>query len=203
MAVIPILVGSQIMGVFHIADPREDLVPLRRVEILEKVAPQLGTAIQRIRAEEELKGQMARLEELNEELRDFAFAAAHDLQEPLRKIITFGDLLHSRYQGFLEEPARGFLERMVKSAQRMSDSLRSLLVYSRIGSRPNLLEPSDLIQVARDAVSDIELAIEETKAHVEIGELITIKVNPDQIRSSFGISLATPSSSAGRTNRHS
>lgn len=306
VALIPIRMGEQIIGVLHLADPREDMVPLRKVKILEEVALQLGTAIQRIRAQEgrrkaldavkverqrlndvletlpayvalltpdyhmsfanrffrerfgeshgrrcfeflfgrkepckicetytvlktmsphrwewngpdgryydiydfpftdtdgatlilelgiditerkqaqeELKAHTARLEVLNEELRDFAFVAAHDLREPLRKIMTFGDLLDYRHGSSLGEAGKDLLERMIKSSQRMSDLLQALLVYSRISSRPNPFEPTDLVQVAREAISDLELAIEQAGGRVEVGELTTVKVDPSQVR---------------------
>lgn len=306
VALIPIRTGEQIMGVLHLADPRENMVPLGKVEILEKVALQLGTAIQRIKAEEgrmkalesskaerqrlndvletlpayvvlltldyhmpfanrffrerfgeshgrrcfeylfgrkkpceicetytvlktmsphrwewngpdgryydvydfpftdtdgatlilelgtditvrkqaqeELKAYNERLEVLNDELRDFAFIAAHDLREPLRKIMTFGDLLNHRHGNSLGEAGRALVERMTNSSQRMSDLLQALLVYSRISSKPNPFEPTDLVQVARDAVSDLDLAIQQAGGRVEVGMLATVKADPIQLR---------------------
>jgi hypothetical protein len=124
----------------------------------------------------------AKLERLNEELQEFAFVASHDLQEPLRKIQTFGHLLGDKCRDALPETGQDYLNRMTASAKRMSDLLQSLLNYSRIATRSNPLEPIDLASVARDAVSDLELLIQKENGTVEIGELPRLNADPAQIR---------------------
>jgi PAS domain S-box-containing protein len=124
----------------------------------------------------------AKLERLNEELRDFAFIAAHDLQEPLRKIQTFGHMLVGEFQENLGEKGQDYLIRMVRSAERMSDLLRSLLDYSRIASHPSPFEPVSLTELANNAASDLELVIRKSGATVEIGDLPVIDADAAQIR---------------------
>jgi PAS domain S-box-containing protein len=136
-------------------------------------------------ANEELKAYAARLELLNQELQEFAFVASHDLQEPLRKIMTFGDRLKARYESALGEQGRDYLERMVHSAERMRSLLEALLNYSRISTRPKPFEPAPLVKVARDAVSDMEIAIERAGGKVEIGELAVAEIDSNLMRQLF------------------
>lgn len=125
------------------------------------------------------------LERLNEELQEFAFVASHDLQEPLRKIQTFGDMLSERYRETLGAQGRDYLLRMIKAANRMSDSLRSLLGYSRIATRPNQLEPIDLGRVIEEALSDLETIVARSGGRVEFGPLPTIEGDAAQLRELF------------------
>ena len=132
-----------------------------------------------------LREYAGRLERLNQELQDFAFVASHDLQEPLRKIQTFGDRLKIGCGDTLGEQGGDFLDRMIKSANRMSQLLKSLLAYSLVAKQADELEPADLAAVVRDAVSDLELAIEKAAGRVEIGELPVIEADPIQMRRLF------------------
>ena len=124
----------------------------------------------------------AKLERLNGELQEFAFVASHDLQEPLRKIQTFGKMLEKKYRENLGEHGQDYLFRMTKSAKRMSDLLHSLLDYSRVATQPSPFELVELAEVAREAVSDLELAINRAGGTVEIGDLPQIDGDAAQIR---------------------
>ncbi|MEN6484443.1 MAG: PAS domain-containing protein [Syntrophobacteraceae bacterium] len=126
-----------------------------------------------------------RLERLNEELREFAFIASHDLQEPLRKIQTFGHLLSEKFRESLGGESADFVMRMTRAAARMSDLLQSLRHYSRIATRPSPFGPVNLSEAAREALVDLELVLEETGAEVEIGELPTIDGDAMQVRELF------------------
>ncbi len=127
----------------------------------------------------------AKLERLNEELQEFAFVASHDLQEPLRKIQTFGNILSSKFHDSLGLEGRDYLMRMTGAAKRMSDLLQSLLNYSRITSRPHPFEAVDLTSVAQEAVSDLELAIKSAGGTVEIEQLPVIDADAVQMRQLF------------------
>ncbi len=127
----------------------------------------------------------ARLERLNEELQEFAFVASHDLQEPLRKIQTFGNLLAGKYRELLDEEGRDYLMRMTRAASRMSELLHSLLAYSRIATRPNPFEPVQLGRVVEEALSDLEMAVTGNGGRVEAGDLPTIDGDAPQLRQLF------------------
>ena len=122
-----------------------------------------------------------KLEELNKELQDFAFIASHDLQEPLRKIQTFGDLLIADCAAILDETFKDYLNRMQKAAATMSDLLDSLLAYSRVAAMAEPLKATDLKILVEKALSNLEIMIEEMNARVEVQDLPTVRVDPAQM----------------------
>jgi two-component system sensor kinase FixL len=124
----------------------------------------------------------AELERSNRELEQFAYVASHDLQEPLRKIRTFGDRLQMKCDGLLDETARDCVERMQKAAARMQELIEGLLVFSRITSRARDFVPVDLAQVAREVLGDLEVQIERVSGRVEVGNLPKIQADPLRIR---------------------
>lgn len=111
----------------------------------------------RKRAEDELKAYARQLELMNQELQEFAFVASHDLQEPLRKIKTFGDMLASRCAAGLDAAGQGYLQRMLDSADRLRRLLDDLLQYSRVTARPEPFKEIQLDKVAREAANIFEL----------------------------------------------
>jgi PAS domain S-box-containing protein len=127
----------------------------------------------------------AELARANKALQDFVFIAAHDLQEPLRKIVTFGGILTKRFQDPLGEKGKAHLARMTREASRMSALLRSLLGYSRLFSLAGPFKPTDLTRIVRDVVRDFELTITDLGGEVEVGELPTIEADSDQMRLLF------------------
>jgi PAS domain S-box-containing protein len=137
---------------------------------------------QRKQAEQELTSYMQRLELLNQELRDFAYAASHDLQEPLRKIQTFASQISSKQAANLDDEGKDFLLRMQRTANRMSSLLDALHRYSHSTTCSVPFTPTDLTIVAEEAVSDLEDKIKERGASVEIGKLPTACVDPLQFR---------------------
>ncbi len=139
----------------------------------------------RKKAEEMLKANLARLELINSELQEFAFVAAHDLQEPLRKIMTFGDLLKTRYSTALDESGVIYLERIINSVARMRDQLYDLMEYSRVATRPEPRKQADLGKIAREVLKSFEEKIRETGAGIEIGTLPIMEVGEHQISRLF------------------
>lgn len=127
----------------------------------------------------------AKLEKLNNELQEFAFVASHDLQEPLRKIQSFGNRLSCKYRDSLGEESKDYLGRMIAAANRMSDLLQALLAYSRIATRPNPFKPTGLGEVVADALSDLEVSLEESGASVEVGDLPVVEGDAPQLRQLF------------------
>ena len=140
---------------------------------------------ERKQSEKELKAYAERLEFLNQELQEFAFVASHDLQEPLRKIQAFGNLLEVSCRDCLTDDGLDYLRRMGKSANRMSALLDALLGYSRVATRPEQFVTANLSEIVRDAVSDLELSLSQAEARVEIGSLPTLEANPTQMRQLF------------------
>ena len=140
---------------------------------------------QRKNAEEQLRVYADKLEQSNRELQDFASIAAHDLQEPLRKIQAFGDRLEARSQTEFTSEGRDYLDRMLSSAKRMRRLIDDLLTYSRIASKARAFEVADLNQVLQEVLSDLELRIEHTHAKIEVGTLPVIHADLSQMRQLF------------------
>jgi PAS domain S-box-containing protein len=135
-------------------------------------------------AERELKEKSKNLTRSNQELQDFAYVASHDLQEPLRKIQAFGNLLESEYGPTLGEGA-DYLARMRSAASRMSVLIEDLLAFSRVTTKAKESVPIELSAIMADVVSDLESRIKDTGGTVEIGNLPIIKADPTHMRQLF------------------
>lgn len=127
----------------------------------------------------------AELERSNAELQDFASIASHDLQEPLRKVIAFGDRLSERLGNGLDETARDYLQRMQNAAERMSSLLQALLEYSRVSTQARPHQTVDLNQLMLGVLTDLEMARLESKARIEVGRLPVLRGDANQLRQLF------------------
>jgi signal transduction histidine kinase len=125
------------------------------------------------------------LKSINEELERFAYVASHDLQEPLRKIIIFGDRLAERYSNLLGEEGQDFLDRMVNASKRMQLLIKNLLAFSRSTSNSDSFVETDLNAVLQGVLTDLEVQIEQRKAILSVGTLPTLNVVPGQFRQLF------------------
>lgn len=139
----------------------------------------------RKQAEEKLRIYAERLESSNRELQDFASVAAHDLQEPLRKIQAFGDRLNTRFADHLTQEGRDFLQRMLSSAQRMRRLIDDLLTFSRVATAGKPFESVDLNSVLQGVLSDLEYRIEQEGAQIEITSLPTLDADASQMGQLF------------------
>jgi PAS domain S-box-containing protein len=137
---------------------------------------------ERKRADEELRSAMRRLEHSNRELEDFAYVASHDLQEPLRKIQAFGDLLKSRHAAMLAPQGRDYVDRMQSAARRMQVLINDLLSFSRVTTKAQPFVRVDLGQIAGEVAHDLELRTHEAGGRIVIGELPSIDADPLQMR---------------------
>jgi light-regulated signal transduction histidine kinase (bacteriophytochrome) len=114
----------------------------------------------------------------NAELEQFAYVASHDLQEPLRKIASFSQMLQRRYGGQLDERADTYIEFAVDGAKRMQELINDLLAFSRVGRMTEAQEEIEADVLATHAVAALASAIDETGAQVEIGDLPTVRGEP-------------------------
>lgn len=119
----------------------------------------------------------------NRELEDFAFVASHDLQEPLRKIMAFGDRLSASDN--LEPKQQDYLERMRGAASRMSTLISDLLEFSRVTTRGKPFQFVDLKFVMVSSIDDLNILIDETNAQVTFDELPSINADPTQMQQLF------------------
>lgn len=121
------------------------------------------------------------LTESNEALEQFAYVASHDLQEPLRTIGTFAELLASRYKDTLDQDAAGYLELIVNGARRMGTLIQDLLVYARVQTEVNRPGSYALDQDLETALTQLQALIEETGAVVTHDALPTLEADQGQM----------------------
>ena len=121
--------------------------------------------------------ELARAATEREQLEFFAYVASHDLQEPLQKIIAFGDLLEAQCRETLDPKGKDCVERMQKAAIRMSQLVDDLLRFSRVKKKTEPLETVNLNDVLFEALQDLEVRIRETKGRVDYTKLATIKAD--------------------------
>lgn len=136
-------------------------------------------------AENALAQRTRELEESNRELERFAAVASHDLQEPLRKIRTYGELLQQRHAEVLDDGARVYVERMSQAAARMQTLIEDLLVLSRVTARARPPIPVELTVIVRDVLVDLEVALREAEGRVVVGALPVVLADPVQMRQLF------------------
>ena len=137
--------------------------------------------MRRKQAEAQLHKSNEDLERSNKELEQFAYVASHDLQEPLRMVASYTQLLAQRYEGQLDEKAKKYIDYAVDGAVRMQRLINDLLSYSRIGTRGKPLEPTDARAVLGEAVKNLATAIEESRALVTNDDLPTVHADASQL----------------------
>jgi PAS domain S-box-containing protein len=136
---------------------------------------------ERVRMEKALEAYATRLEQSNRELQDFLFAASHHLQEPLRKVQTFGDRLQSKYTANLDQRGQHYLTRMQNAARRMQNLLNALLTYSYVTTQAQTLKPVNLNHLMREVISDLKGHIEQVGGRIETKNLPSIEADATQI----------------------
>ncbi|MEV6874461.1 ATP-binding protein [Amycolatopsis sp. NPDC051128] len=118
------------------------------------------------------------LERSNADLEQFAYVASHDLQEPLRKVASFCQLLQRRYQGLLDERGEQYIEYAVDGAKRMQGLINDLLAFSRVGRRPGEHVVADAGVLVDDALANLEVALSLSGGKVTRGDLPEVRVEP-------------------------
>lgn len=140
---------------------------------------------ERKRTEMALLAQTQELRRSNAELEQFAYIASHDLQEPLRMVASYTELLRERYSGQLDARADKFINYAVDGARRMQQLVNDLLSYSRIGTQGKAFEPTDTAFVLKRVLASIALRIRETNAQITYGHLPMVMADPIQIGQLF------------------
>ena len=127
---------------------------------------------------EQLMEKIRQLKASNEELDNFAYIASHDLQEPLRKIRTFSDVLNSKFRNELSPQAAEYLDKIDRSSKRMQLLIDDILSFSRFSSNKDVFVRTDLNKVLESVLIDLEVATKEKNALVEVGKLPKVATIP-------------------------
>ncbi len=141
------------------------------------------TPIRKIRTELERK--VNELNRSNFDLEQFAYVASHDLQEPLRKIVSFGERLETKSKGALNEESTLYLSRILSASRRMQDMIANLLEFSRVARSRDGFVTTDLDAVMKAVLSDLEVTLQRTGAQIRTESMPEIKAIPTQIAQLF------------------
>lgn len=157
-------VGTQIFLLQWVSILNEDYVNVYGRDITE-----------RKKAEEKLKRKAVELERSNQELEDFAFIASHDLQEPLRKVMLFGDRIKSVYPANGDDRAKNYIDRLQKSMRKMQNFIHDLLDYSRVARSSSSHKLLNLNEIISEVVSDLQTQFGRTHGKIKIESLPAIE----------------------------
>lgn len=167
----PIIASGRVAAVMEFFSQRCAAPDAGLLETMGAVGEQLGRVIERSEASERLRAQARELMRSNEELQQFAYVASHDLQEPLRMVASYTQLLAQRYGDKLDADAADFIHYAVDGARRMQALINDLLAYSRVGTRGQPFAEVNCDGVVRTALQNLKVAVEETGATVRYGGL--------------------------------
>lgn len=152
---------------------------------LQSAARLIGQIVERKQVEQELAEQTRQLARSNADLQQFAYVASHDLQEPLRMIGSFTQLIAKRYKGNLDSDADEYIFYVVDGVARMKRLINDLLEYSRVGTNAKAIEPIDCQEALKRVLASLQFAIEETGAVVTHGLLPTVSADDTQLGQLF------------------
>lgn len=181
-------VNDEVMGVLNVQTGSYTWLVLNAIPLYRqgetapyRVFVTLHDITERKRAEEEIKSYTAKLEQSNQALQHFAHIASHDLQEPLRTVSSFVQLLEKRYKGKLDADADEFIAFAVDGARRMQSLIQDLLMYSRVDIQGNPFVPTDMEAVFKSTLSSLHTGIEESGAVISHDPLPRIPADPSQM----------------------
>lgn len=132
-------------------------------------------------AEIKMETLMGELKRSNRELQQFAYVASHDLQEPIRMVASFTQLLERRYKGRLDDDADDFIKFIVEGATRMQHLIEDLLTYSRVTTSAEPFNKIDLEDVYKESIANLKLMIDETNAEITHDPLPRVSADRSQI----------------------
>ncbi|HYO83084.1 MAG TPA: ATP-binding protein [Bryobacteraceae bacterium] len=170
IAPIDLALGLQIGADAYLTEPVDPQVLLGTIAALLRISA----------AERQLQQTNEELRRSNEDLARFAYIASHDLQEPLRTITTYSQLLARRYRGQYGEEADQFVRFIVEGTSRMSELIRDLLLYSQVGAKREF-QPVDLQDVLARTVTSLNAAIEDSRAEITNEPLPVLTADRDQM----------------------
>ena len=139
----------------------------------------------RVESSRTLKIAMNNMQQSNQELEQFAYVASHDLQEPLRMVSSYSQLLQRRYKGQLDERADKYIHYAVDGANRMQNLINDLLDFSRVSTRGEKFVKTDTNEALQNTLNTLSRRIKEKGAQINVGKLPVIKADSGQIERLF------------------
>lgn len=203
---VPLKVRGRVVGIMNVATARPIPFQPREVELLKAIGNVIGVALENANLFEEterrnreiklakeklemvnsaLTVQAAELARSNTELQHFAYIASHDLQEPLRMVASYVQLLARRYKDKLDSDADEFIGFAVDGATRMQALINALLTYSRVGTQAKEFEPTDCDAVLDTILAGLKAAIEDSGAVITRDPLPTVMGDGTQLGQLF------------------
>jgi signal transduction histidine kinase/DNA-binding response OmpR family regulator len=185
---VPLISRDRVIGVLQLSSARPNAYSEGDLGLLDRIGAQIAGAIassqlyaQIKQAEEALRQQAKELTRSNKELEQFAYVASHDLQEPLRMVTSYVQILAEDYEGRLGADADRFINYAVDGANRMKVLINDLLEYSRVGSQGKPFESTHCEEVVEQVISDLEGAIKESGGKVTWEGLPTVMADATQL----------------------
>ncbi|HEY0095745.1 MAG TPA: ATP-binding protein, partial [Archangium sp.] len=175
----PLMVRGQLVGVLVVYG--QTALEEETLATLATVADAVAQGIERRRAELSLQAHAQELARSNEELQQFAYVASHDLQEPLRMVASYTQLLARRYKGKLDSDADEFIGYAVDGVNRMQRLIQDLLAYSRVGTRGHEFKPIDSGRALEKALANLKTLVDESEATVVQGKLPPVMADETQL----------------------
>ena len=175
----PLAVGDNVVGVLELFTPEP--LPEDTHAVLGTAADTLAHGVERKRAEQALATRASELARSNAELEQFAYVASHDLQEPLRMVASYTQLLARRYRGKLDPDADEFIAFVTEGVTRMKQLIQDLLTFSRVGTQGKPLAPVDAAESLEGALQHLHPTLEETGAQVTHDPLPTVLADDGQL----------------------
>lgn len=190
LALVPVRHQDRTVGAIHLADEREDMFSVSKIEFVEQLALIIGEAMFRLSVEEELQNlnreleqhvaeRTTQLEAANRELEAFSYSVSHDLRAPLRSIDGFSQALLEDYSGSLDDQGKDFLQRIRAGSQRMARLIDDLLKLSRVTRSEMRRERVDLSEIVRQVVSELRSTQPGRNADFIVPDGITAEGDPD------------------------
>lgn len=198
----PMIYRGQLFGVLNARSSVHDAYTEKDAEIMSRVAAEITPAV----ANSLLYADMVRIQQelarSNDDLEQFANAASHDLQEPLRTITSYIGLIRDRYADTLDDSAREFIHFAIDGAERMRRLIDDLLEYSRIATQSGPFEPVNCNDVLTATLENLDQAIKQAGAMVECSELPEIKGDESQLSRMFQNLIGNALKFRGQTEPH-
>ncbi|WP_265107896.1 MEDS domain-containing protein [Halosolutus halophilus] len=182
---IPIEGGVDRTFAFIASDSRVDPFSEDDRAYLELMAQWVKYELEHQQHHQELEETVTKLQQSNDRLKQFAYAASHDLQEPLRMVSSYLQLLENRYKDDLDEQAQEYIDFAVDGADRMRAMVSDLLSFSRVEQADEEFEPVECDVVLGQVIDDIQVQIEENDAEITIGSLPTVLADSEQLEQLF------------------